>query len=313
MSLAPTPNPIVWTLLGIVALLAFASALAEILARRAPDKDYGELKRRIASWWVMVGLLAAAFALGSGALILALALLSFLALKEYLSLIPGRRADRRVLFWAYLAIPVQAWLIWENRYGLFAIFVPVYMFMVLPARMMLIGVTSGFLRALGTLHWGLMATVYALGHAAFLVNLPRVEAGGAAGRALLLYFLILVALNDVAQYTWGKTMGRHKVVPRVSPKKTWEGLIGGVATTVLVGALLAPVLTPLVDWQRVAAPLLIGIGGFVSDVVISAIKRDLGIKDSGSLIPGHGGVLDRVDSMIFTAPLFFHFVRFFHG
>ncbi|MGH6960172.1 MAG: phosphatidate cytidylyltransferase, partial [Dongiaceae bacterium] len=124
--------------------------------------------------------------------------------------------------------------------------------------------------------------------------------------------LILTEANDVAQYVWGKTLGRHKVIPRVSPGKTWAGVIGGVATTTLLSLLLAPRLTPLDHLHALAAGLLIGVAGFVGDISISAIKRDLAIKDSGTLIPGHGGVLDRLDSLTYTAPLFFHFIRYFY-
>jgi phosphatidate cytidylyltransferase len=241
-----------------------------------------------------------------------LAFVSFLALKEYLSLIPTRRADRRVLFWAYLAIPAQFYWVATGWYGMFIIFIPVYLFLLLPMRMVLIGETAGFLRAAGSLHWGLMLTVFNLSHMAFLLVLPKEinPAGGGAG--LVLFLMFLTQFNDVAQYVWGKLFGKHKIIPKVSPKKTWEGFLGGIATTTLAAWALAPHLTPLVGWEGAAAGLLIGLAGFVGDVNISALKRDLGIKDSGSLIPGHGGILDRVDSLTFTAPLFFHFLYYLH-
>jgi phosphatidate cytidylyltransferase len=245
------------------------------------------------------------------------AFVSFLALKEYLSLIPTRRADRRVLFWAYLAIPVQYWWIADAWYGMFIIWVPVYVFLLLPLRMVLIGETQGFLRAVGTLHWGLMATVFSISHVAYLLVLPEAAVPGAAGRAvagpsLVLFLVVLTQLNDVAQFLWGKALGRHRAVPTVSPGKTTEGLVGGVATTLALALALAPWLTPFTRPQAVAAGLIIGVGGFVGDVVVSALKRDLGIKDSGTLLPGHGGILDRIDSLTYTAPLFFHLVWYLH-
>lgn len=124
--------------------------------------------------------------------------------------------------------------------------------------------------------------------------------------------MLLTQLNDVAQYLWGKSLGRHKIVPKVSPNKTWAGFLGGVATTTLLAWLIAPWLTPLTEMESVLAGLLIGVCGFVGDVVISALKRDIGVKDSGSLLPGHGGILDRLDSLTYTAPLFFHFIRYLH-
>lgn len=308
---ALTPNAALF-LAAIFAILIIASGVVFILRRTHPDKDYTELAARVNSWWVMAGVFAAAMALDRTLSIIFLACVSFLALKEYFSLIPTRRADRRVLFWAYLAIPVQFWWVATAWYGMFIIFIPIYLFLLLPLRMVLIGETTGFLRAAGSLHWGLMLTVFNLSHMAFLLALPEGvnPAGGSAG--LVLFLMFLTQFNDVAQYVWGKTLGHHKIIPRVSPKKTWEGFAGGVATTTLAAWLLAPHLTPLAGWEGPAAGLLIGLAGFIGDVNISALKRDLGIKDSGSLIPGHGGVLDRVDSLTFTAPLFFHFLYYLH-
>ncbi|MGH3466352.1 MAG: phosphatidate cytidylyltransferase, partial [Thermocrispum sp.] len=181
----------------------------------------------------------------------------------------------------------------------------------------LAGDTHNFLRAAGTLHWGLMAMVFAIGHVAYLMVLPGTvdpTAGnaGATGSGLVLYLVFLTQFNDIAQYLFGKLFGRHKVVPKVSPGKTVEGLIGGLVTTTLLGWLLGGWLTPHNPWQSALAGLIIGAAGFVGDVTISALKRDLGVKDSGSLLPGHGGILDRVDSLIYTAPLFFHYTRFIH-
>ncbi len=303
--------PVLWTMAAVLAALALATALAA--RRRARDPEGArELWLRVRSWWVMVAVFAVAVLLGPRASIVFLAFVSYLALKEYLSLIPTRRADRRVLFWAYLAIPVQYWWVADAWYGMFVIFIPVYMFLLLPARMVLAGETRGFLRAAGTLHWGLMSTVFALSHAAYLLALPP-EGNPAGGRAgLLLYLVLLTELNDVAQYVWGRLLGRRPVVPRVSPRKTLEGLAGGVATTVALAVLLAPWLTPLAPLEALGAGLLIGLGGFAGDVTLSAVKRDIGVKDSGTLIPGHGGVLDRVDSLTYSAPLFFHYVFYLH-
>ena len=127
-----------------------------------------------------------------------------------------------------------------------------------------------------------------------------------------MFLVLLTQLNDVSQYVWGRSFGRCKVIPTISPNKTVEGLLGGVATTMVLAQLLAPVLTPLHWYHAAAVGLVIGFGGFVGDVVVSAVKRDIGVKDSGSLIPGHGGILDRVDSLTFTAPLFFHFMKYFY-
>ena len=297
-------------ILGIVyAVLVLASTIVWMLKRKHPGKDYTELALRVRSWWVMVTLLAIAMVLRGLWALVFFALVSFLALKEFLSMIPTRRADRRVLFWAYLCIPFQYLWVWQGWYGMFIIFIPVYAFLLLPLRMVLVGATERFLQSAGTVHWGLMMTVFTLSHMAFLLVLPGGETS-AEGAGLVLFLLLLTQFNDVAQYCWGKMLGRRKIVPGVSPNKTWGGFIGGLLTTSCLAWLLAPVLTPIEGWHSLLAGGVISIAGFFGDVVISAVKRDIGVKDAGTTIPGHGGVLDRVDSLTFTAPLFFHFIRY---
>jgi phosphatidate cytidylyltransferase len=307
------PAVVGWALAGIFAILLAATVAVWSLGRLRPRADWSELRQRVRSWWVMATVFALALALSRRISLLFFAFVSFLALKEYLSLIPTRRADRSVLFWAYLVIPVQYLWIGMRWYGMFIVFVPVFAFLLLPMRMVLIGETEGFLRAAGTLHWGLMATVFSLSHVAFLLVLPRGLNPHGGGPGLVLYLVFLTEFNDVAQYLWGRTLGRHKVIPRVSPGKTVEGLLGGILTTILLAWLLAPWLTPFTTGEALLAGVVIGLGGFVGDVVMSALKRDLHIKDSGTMLPGHGGILDRIDSLSYTAPLFFHLVWYLHG
>lgn len=303
-------GPLLYVFAGILGLLVIATLLGAVLARTKPDRDFTELNARIRSWWFMAGVFTLAILLSRAVSLVFLTFLSFLALKEYLSLIPTRRADRGVLLWVYLAVPLQYLWVWVDWYGMFIIFIPVYMFILIPVRMVLHGQTEGFLRAAGTLHWGLMTTVFTLSHMAYLLQLP--EKGGAAGASLVLFLVLVTQFNDVAQYTWGKLFGRHKVMPTVSPNKTYEGLLGGMATSFVLVYLLAPHLTPLTRNESLVAGFFLPLAGFLGDVSVSAIKRDIGVKDSGSSIPGHGGVLDRVNSLTFTAPLFFHFLRYLH-
>ena len=298
--------------LGVLLVLVASTVVLYVLSRAKPASDFTSLRHRVRSWWIMAGVFAVAIVLGRTVSLVFFGLISFLALKEYLSLIPTRRVDRSVLLWAYLAIPVQYLWVGLESYGMFVIFIPVYMSLFLPVRMMMVGETTGFLRAVGTIHWGLMITVFSLSHAAFLFALPPSGNPNGGGAGLLLYLVSLTQLNDVSQFIWGKLFGRHKVVPKVSPNKTWEGLIGGVATTTLLAAVIAPLLTPMGTRVAILAGGLIGLAGFLGDVTVSCLKRDLGIKDSGSSIPGHGGILDRVDSLTYTAPLFFHFIRYFY-
>lgn len=317
-----TADPLGAVVAFIVGLLALASVVALLLPRLRPRGDYRELQLRVRTWWGIVLLFALALWAGTGWSILLLGFISFLAFKEYVSMVPTRRADRRVLFWAYVAIAVQYLLVWRESYGLFLIFVPVYMMLLLPTRMILTGRPEGFLKAQGILGWGMLTTIYFLSHAAYLVvwPWPGTASGSASpatgpgpGAAMLVLLVFLTQFNDVAQYVWGKTLGRRKVVPAISPGKTWVGLLGGLASTTLLAAFLGPALGPFDLTRALLLGLCVGLGGFFGDVVMSASKRDLGIKDTSRMLPGHGGVLDRVDSLIFTAPLFFHISVFFYG
>lgn len=298
-----------WVMGGVGALLLLATLISEGLPRLRGRPANAELVARVRAWWVMAGLLLLALLLSPEVSIAFVMLISYLALKEYLTLIPQRRSDRRVLLWVYLTIPLHYLWVYLGSYGMFIIFVPVYAFLFLPFRLLLTGVTAHFLRASATLHWGLMLTVFALGHMAFLLRLPDLHPAGGVGWVL---FLVLVTqFNDVAQYVTGKRFGQRRIVPSVSPNKTWEGFLGGLVATLLLTVLVAPLLTPLLPWQALLLGALLPAVGFVGDVTLSAVKRDLGVKDASALIPGHGGILDRVDSLTFTAPVLFHFVYYF--
>jgi len=294
----------------VFALLIAATAVTALLIALRPQKDWQELRLRIRTWWSIVVLFSLAILSPAWLALTFFALVSFLALKEFLTLTSLRQADRMPLLWMFIAIPVNYWFIGTGWYGMFAVFIPVYAFLFLPARMVLVGNTQGFLRTASQLHWSLMTTVFALSHVAFLLVLP---ADGKQTGALLVLFLVgLTEINDIAQYLWGKSLGRIRVTPKVSPNKTLAGLLGGVATTALIAGLSGPLLTPMSWPVALCAGAIIGITGFCGDVVMSAIKRDIGVKDSGTLLPGHGGILDRLDSLIFTAPVFFHFIRYFY-
>ena len=273
-------------------------------------KDLTNFKLRLKSFWLIVILFTVAFSFNKMFAFFFLALINYLALKEFFSLIPTRRADRRVLLWAYMAIPVQFYFIYINWIVMFYLLVPLYMFLLIPMRMVLIGDNEGFLKSCGTIHWGLMSTVYSLGYLAAYISLPveKNPAGGSVG--MLLCILILTVFNDFAQLLFGKSFGKHKIIPKVSPNKTWEGFIGGVIATTLMAMFLVPYLTPSGLMLGAGAGFVIAITGYLGDVTMSAIKRDIGVKDTGSLLPGHGGILDRLDSLVFTAPLFFHYTVF---
>lgn len=300
-----------YTMYAIIALLIIASSVSFLLRLKKPDKDFTELTQRINTWWVIILILFIVLMVGHGAAISFFALISFLALKEFLSIVPTRLADRRVLFWAYLSIPFQYYWIYISWYGMYIIFIPVYVLLILAIRLVLLGENKGFIRSLGIIHFAVMLTVFCISHIALLLSLEdKNKQAGLIG--LVLFILICTQLNDVCQFIWGKLFGKHKIIPNVSPNKTWEGFIGGIVSLCLIATFIAPLLTPLTQTQGLIAGLIISFFGFFGDLVLSCVKRDLEIKDCGSLLPGHGGILDRLDSLTFTAPLFFHYLYYLH-
>ncbi|HDM8224449.1 TPA: phosphatidate cytidylyltransferase [Vibrio campbellii] len=259
----------------------------------------------------LVGIVFITLALPTSYTLAFVAFLSFMAFKEFLSIVPTRLTDRRVIFWAYLSIPFQYYWLSIEWYGMYIIFIPVYMFLYLPMVAVIIGDTKGFIRSAGIIHWALMLTVFCVSHMAYLLVLPsKNPLAGSMG--MLLFLLVSTQFNDVCQYVWGKAFGKHKVVPKVSPNKTWQGFLGGALTTIVVSYFMAPYLTPLTASQGLIAGIIIAFSGFIGDLVISSVKRDLKIKDTSLFIPGHGGILDRIDSLMFTAPLFFHYIYYLH-
>jgi len=308
--LAGQPPALIWGLAGVFGILVLGGIIAAVLTATRPSKDYKELRQRIASWWVMIAFLAAALLLGWQATVLLFMVVSFIALREFLSLAPTRREDRLIILAAYLAIPVNYAFIALDIYGVYLVLIPVYAFLITPWLMAVIGQTKGYLASVAMFHWGLMTCVYNVGYAAYLMRAPGWEApAGAAG--MVFFLLVATEFNDVAQYVWGKLFGRHKIIPKVSPNKTWEGFLGGWATTAALIWFAGPLFTPLHGVGLAVMALVLPVAGFAGDVTMSAIKRDLGVKDTSHFIPGHGGILDRIDSLTFTAPIYFHLLAWF--
>jgi phosphatidate cytidylyltransferase len=236
--------------------------------------------------------------------------LSFAALREFYSVIKLRKSDRAGMLWCYLAIPVQYYLAYRGWYELFIVFIPVFMFVWIPFILVLQGETKMIMSSMAGLPTSLMLCVFGLSHMAYLISLPEIDGFSAGGKGLLLFLIFITQINDVMQFIWGKLIGKHKILPKISPNKTWGGFIGGLISSVIIGYLMS-FLTPLNHWQVIVVSFFIAGVGFVGDVVVSAIKRDMGVKDMGQAIPGHGGVLDRIDSLALTTPIFFHLVYFF--
>ena len=297
-----------------IAFLVTGTFAGQVLKRTvhsdAAQAAVANMNLRIGAWWALCTLLGIALALGDAAVIGLFALFSFLALREFITLTPTNRGDHRSLFWSFFVFtPLQYFLLWIQWYGMFSILIPVYAFLYVPTRTAIAGDSEHFLERTAQIHWGLMISTYCLSHAPALLmlNIP-----GYAGQnaKLLFYFLLVVQLSDVLQYVCGKLWGKTPITPRISPNKTWEGFLGGVTFATAIGTALYRA-TPFLPWQAAAMCLVITLMGFAGGLTMSAIKRDHGVKDFGTIIVGHGGVLDRIDSLCFSAPIFFHLTRYF--
>ena len=305
---------IIWLVGGVAALLVLASFIGWGLSRRAGGEEFRatvtNLNARIRAWWVMVAIFGLAMASGGVGSVVLFGLTSFLALREFSTLTPTRSGDHRTLFWVFFVItPLQYYLVAIQWYAMFTLLIPVYAFLFIPIRTAAAGDCERFLERTAKIQWALMVCVFCVSHAPALLILQIPGYEGQNGK-LLFYLVLISQISDVLQYVWGKTLGRHRVVPSVSPNKTWEGLVGGALSATLLGAGLWWA-TPFTPWQSFGMSLAITLMGFAGGLTMSAIKRDRGVKDYGVLIGGHGGVLDRIDSICFAAPVFFHLTRYY--
>jgi phosphatidate cytidylyltransferase len=295
---------------GLLVLLLAATIIAQVMDERRPGPAVDTLVVRINAWWIMVLVLAFAFFLGRTAMVLLFTIISFNAMREFVTIAATRREDHLAVAAAFfLVLPLQYFMVWMDWYGMFSIFIPVYAFLLMPTVAVLKGETENFLVRIASVQWALMIAVYCVSYVPALLSL---DISGFEGQNLLLiaFLVLIVQLSDLLQYGWGKALGRRKIAPRLSPGKTVEGFFGGIISATLIGAAMFWI-TPFTPWQAGLMALCISLMGFLGGLVMSAIKRDRGVKDWGDTIAGHGGFLDRLDSLVFAAPLFFHLTRFF--
>lgn len=305
----------IWQLFGgLIITLIIASSIGYGLKFKVgfstPHAVIDNLNARINAWWVMILIIFAAAALGFYGVIGLFFVISFMALREFLSLLYIRRGDHLALAACfYVILPLQYFLVAIDWFSMFTIFIPVYGFLFLPILSALLGDTAHFLDRSTKVQWALMISVFCISHIPAILTL-YIE-GFEDKKLLLMIFLILVVQSsDVLQYVWGKLFGKHKIAPKLSPSKTVEGFVGGVISASVLGGLLYW-LTPFNPIQAVLMSLLICLMGFLGGLVMSAMKRSMGVKDWGNMISGHGGMLDRMDSLCFAAPIFFHVVRYY--
>ncbi len=299
---------------SVLAMLSGATLVGQFL-KRHPDRglDAGAIRTfnlRLRGWWILCTVLAAAFWLGTTATVVLFGLVSFWALREFITLTPTRKGDHRALFWVFfLFLPLHYVLVGLNRYDIFSVFLPVYATLFVLTRVAVAGDYKRFLERTAKIQAGLVVCVYCLSFAPALLLLPL---GGQAGLdrsanfRLLFFLILLVQFADCMQYVFSRMLGRRLVAPTVSSNRTWEGLLGSATSTALLAAVLWWAAPPFEPWQASLAGLVVAVMGFAGGMTMSAIKRDRGVKDYGTLVVGHGGVLDRIDSICFAAPVFYH-------
>jgi phosphatidate cytidylyltransferase len=308
---------------GVVAVLSLATAIGQFL-KRHPDTGLNAaavktFNDRLRAWWLISCTLAGAVWLDRGYSVTFLLFwfISFWALREFITLTPTRHGDHRALFWVFVFFtPLQYVLVAFNLYELFNVFIPVYAFLFTLARVAVSGDFKRFLERTAKIQAGLLICVYSLSYAPALLNLTLRTRDGelwTGSPVLLLFFLIVVVqVSEGMQYLWGKLLGRRVIAPEISHNRTWEGFLGGLGSATLLGAALWWA-TPFEPWVAALMSMVISVMGFAGGMTMSAIKRDRGVKDYGTLVEGHSGVLDRIDSLCFAAPVFFHLTRAFYA
>lgn len=301
-------QPFTEILLGIFGLLVIFSLIFIPWNKKKPSKAMHEIVLRVYSWWVIFGLIVVLFLLPSSLATAAVAFLTFISLREFITKLEVTKIYRNTIFWIYLTIPIQFYLAHYGTKYSFNTFIPVFMFFLIPIRNILLGKYERYLEFNGKIFWALMLIVYGFSNVSFLRHQNSIS-GYAGGQDLILLLVaFLTQFNDVLQFLWGKTIGKHKLSPVISPNKTIEGFLGGAFTLAGITFLLSDYLPFTTSLEAAIFGFLLSVFGLFGDLNMSAVKRDLGVKDMDDLIPGHGGILDRLDSLSFTLPFTVHYL-----
>ncbi len=292
---------------GVCAIMVVLTLIGEVLQARAGEDNpvVATYTTRVRSWWAMVILFSLALVSGNLGVIVLFAFASFAALREFLTLTNKRQADHLSLALGFFAVlPLQFLFVWLDWEVLYTVFIPVYAFLMLPVVSALRGNTDRFLIRVAETQWALMVAVFCMSHVPALLMIE--VAGYPADRGVLLiaFLIMVVQAGDLLDFYFGRHFGKTRIVSDLSAK-TWEGMGMGVASAALIGGVLAW-MTPFGVGGAVAMAALASITGMFGNLVFAAIKRDRGVKDWSHLIPGQGGFLDQLDSVIFAAPIFYH-------
>lgn len=291
-------------LITVVTLIFYA-----IKMTKGESKLINELIARTKSWWIMILIFTFVIFINREIATIGIALLSLVAFRELSSNLNLRDSDRRTLLWCYIAIPFQFMAAYTQYYPFFVIFIPVIMFIFLTFRTVSQADIGNISRSIGVIHWTTMMTIFSFSHLAYILSFPEIEGFKAGNGGMILFIVFITEINDVFQFTCGKIFGKNKIIPSVSPNKTTEGFIGGMILTTIAAYFLR-FLLPINADKTVILTMLLCLVGFGGDITLSAIKREHNIKDMGTSIPGHGGIMDRLDSLAFTSITFFYLINY---
>lgn len=276
---------------------------------KGENKLIKELIERTNSWWIIILLFTFVVFINREIASIGIALLALIAFRELSSNLNLRGTDRKALMWCYLAIPFQFMAAYSQYYSFFVIFIPVIMYIFLTFRTVARGNIDNITRSFAVIHWSAMLTIFSFSHLVYILCFPVKENFSAGNGAMVLFLVLITELNDIFQFTTGKLFGKTKIIPSVSPNKTVEGFIGGLILTTITAYFLK-FLLPINTEKTLILTVLLCIVGFGGDITLSAVKREHKIKDMGTSIPGHGGMMDRLDSLAFTSITFFYLIRY---
>jgi phosphatidate cytidylyltransferase len=302
----------------VLALLGAATGFGQWLRRQASPRidrrAVDSFNARIQAWWFFGVVLLLGFLL-PGLTVLLFGMLSFWALREFVTLTPTRIGDHRALFWVFFFFtPMQYLLVYFDNYGLYSVMIPVYGFLFVAARAALSGDYDRFLERIAKIVCGLMLCVYCLSFAPALLYLEYKDVSDPKAPArMLLFFVTMVLTADLFQWAWSRIYGQHIIAEKLDATRSWEGVIAGAVCTAVLGTLLAWAAPFPHWWQTGAMSLLVALTAAAGALTMAAIKRDRGELASGAFVEGHGGVLSRIDSICFAAPVFYHVSRYFFG
>ena len=317
----------------VIAVLGIASIVGIVLSRREKIGVESALIRRfnhkIRVWWIMMVIFGFGFLLGRLGVVILFGLVSFWALREFITMTPTRRGDHRTLFWVFFIFtPLQYALIGLGSqppeslggkqgidfYEFYSIMIPVYASLFIPARAAIAGDYKRFLERSAKIQAGLLICVYSLSYAPAILDLDLVTTEGDSWQgqniSVLLFLVLIAQLASVFERGWGKLAGRHVIAENINASRTWEGFLGSMVTTGLAAAALYWA-TPFHPWEAGILGAVVTVMACGGTMTMSAIKRDRGVTDTGTLVQGHAGVLDQIDNICFAAPVFYHLTRFF--